>query len=43
MKNLDAISSNNDEHRRTNGIQTVSVLSDNERSESMVDRRSENS
>ena len=30
-------------HRRTNCIQTVSGLSDNERSESMVDRRSENS
>jgi len=29
--------------RRTNCIQTVSGLSDNERSESMVDRRSENS
>jgi len=30
-------------HRRTKVIQTVSGLSDNERSESMVDRRSENS
>jgi len=30
-------------HRRTNAIQTVSGLSDNERSESVVDRKFENS
>ena len=40
---MDATQRYKDAHRRTNGIQTVSVLSDNERSESVVDRRSENS
>jgi len=41
--NLDAKQPINEGHVRTNGYQAVSGLSDNERSESMVDRRSENS
>jgi len=40
---MDAIQRFKGAHRRTNGIQTINGLSDNERSESMVDRRSENS
>jgi len=38
---MDATQGHKDAHRRTNGIQTVSGLSDNERSESVVNRRSE--
>ena len=40
---LDATQGFKGAHRRTISIQTVSELSDNERSESMVDGRSENS
>jgi len=40
---LDAKQGSKGAHRRTNHSLTVSGLSDNERSESMVDRRSENS
>jgi hypothetical protein len=40
---MDATQGFKSAHRQTNGIQTVSGLSDNERSESIVDRRSENS
>lgn len=42
-ESLDAIQLINDGHGRTNGIRTVSGLNDNECSESIVDRSSENS
>ena len=40
---MDATPRDKDAHRWTNSTQTVSRLSDDERSESMVDRRPENS